>query len=91
MRHLTWVLLVIAGAANGSESSEMLAAHNALGAKVGVPPLVWSDRLATRAQSWAETLLAHNEFAHSPKSGFGENLFKVSHGHVSSGIGSGTG
>ena len=31
---------------------EMLAAHNDVRARVDVPPLRWSDRLAARAQDW---------------------------------------
>jgi uncharacterized protein YkwD len=56
---------------------EMLAAHNAVRARVETAPLVWSDRLAARAQDWADTLLARNQFAHRPKPAFGENLFEI--------------
>lgn len=83
VNHKLWVILFIAGAGHASETDDMLAAHNAVRANAGVPPLEWSSRLAMRAHSWAETLLARNEFAHSPKSPYGENLFKVSGAHVS--------
>jgi pathogenesis-related protein 1 len=35
---------------------EMLAAHNAVRRKTGVPPLKWSNKLAAQAQEWAKTL-----------------------------------
>jgi pathogenesis-related protein 1 len=63
-----------------SWSHEMVAAHNAIRARVGVGPLSWSDRLATVAQKWAETLLARNQFAHSRNKLYGENLFEISGG-----------
>ena len=62
---------------------DMIAAHNAARARVGVPPLVWSDRLAARAREWAETLLARNQFEHSRNSGYGENLFEITGGFAS--------
>jgi uncharacterized protein YkwD len=58
-------------------SREMLAAHNAVRARVHVAPLVWSDRLAVRSQEWASTLLERGQFAHRPNSPFGENLFEI--------------
>jgi hypothetical protein len=56
---------------------EMLAVHNALRLTLGVPPLVWSDRLAAVAQGWANTLLARNQFVHRPNLVLGENLFEI--------------
>jgi uncharacterized protein YkwD len=56
-------------------AAEMIAAHNAVRLSVGVPPLVWSDRLANLAKEWAETLLARNQFVHRPHLSVGENLF----------------
>jgi len=58
-------------------AKEMLAAHNAVRAKAGVPPLTWSDDLAKYAQEWANTLLARDRFAHRPKNPYGENLFEI--------------
>lgn len=55
----------------------MLAAHNAVRARVGVAPLVWSERLATLSRQWAETLVARGQFRHRPNSAFGENLFEI--------------
>ena len=41
---------------------DMLAAHNAARARVGVPPLTWSDTLKGMAQQWADSLLADGTF-----------------------------
>ena len=56
---------------------DMLAAHNAVRARVGVTPLTWSDRLAGVAQDWANKLLARRQFSHRPNSKYGENLFAI--------------
>jgi pathogenesis-related protein 1 len=61
----------------------MLEAHNAVRARVGVPPLAWSAQLATGAQNWASRLIATNEFAHQPDDRYGENLFGISGGAAS--------
>ncbi len=58
-------------------SDTMLAAHNSVRHKLGLTSLAWSDRLAARAQEWAESLLAKNQFHHQPKSPYGENLFEI--------------
>ena len=55
----------------------MLAAHNAVRARVKVSPLAWSGRLTAIAQDWADALLARKEFVHRPNSKYGENLFDV--------------
>lgn len=80
-RTLLPFLFLLTGAAGASETEDMLAAHNAVRAKAGVPPLVWSDRLAESARKWAETLLARNEFAHPANPPYGQNLLKVSGTH----------
>jgi uncharacterized protein YkwD len=74
-----WLLLIFAHniGAQGDPNHEMLAAHNSARARVGVPPLVWSEAMAERAQRWANTLLARGDVAHSPKSPFGENLYEI--------------
>ena len=69
----TWFLIILAATGSAqwrhfgegpsaptpsSFSRDMLARHNAVRARVGMPPLAWSDRLAARAQDWADTLLA---------------------------------
>jgi pathogenesis-related protein 1 len=56
----------------------MLAAHNAVRARVKVPPLTWSETLAKQAQFWAHRLLIGNKFDHNPDSPYGENLFDIS-------------
>ena len=76
---MIWLAILIWGA--GSASSlprDMLAAHNAVRARVGLPALAWSDRLAARSQDWADTLLARKKFVHRPSSTYGENLFEIS-------------
>lgn len=45
-----------AGAEPQGFAHDMLAAHNAVRRKTGVPPLLWSDQLAERAREWAATL-----------------------------------
>lgn len=55
----------------------MIQAHNAVRDRLNLPPLVWSDKVAAVAQQWALTLLERNQFAHRPKSIYGENLFEV--------------
>ena len=92
MRQAIWFLIVLAGTAGAqwrrfgegpaapepsSLSRDMLAAHNAVRARVGVPPLTWSDRLAAHSQKWADTLLARKQFIHRPNSTYGENLFEI--------------
>jgi uncharacterized protein YkwD len=93
MRQAIWLLIVLAGTGSAqwrhfgertpartrsSLSGEMLAAHNAVRARVGIPPLAWSDRLAALSQDWADTLLARKQFVHRPHSAYGENLFEIS-------------
>lgn len=64
-------------------SSDMLAAHNQVRARVGVPPLSWSSALAARARDWATFLLSNNQFYHRPNPDLGENLFEIQGGHAS--------
>lgn len=61
----------------------MLAAHNAVRASVGVPPLAWSVRLAAVARDWADRLAATGIFAHRPDNPYGENLYEISGGVAS--------
>jgi uncharacterized protein YkwD len=92
MRRAVFLLILLAGtggaqwqrfdarqasAAPSSLSREMLAAHNAVRARVKGSPLGWSGRLAAIAQNWADTLLERKEFVHRPNSKYGENLFDV--------------
>jgi pathogenesis-related protein 1 len=92
MRQATWFLIMLAGTgsaqwrhfgegpsapAPASLSRDMLAVHNAVRTRVGMPGLAWSDRLAARSQDWAHTLLARKQFIHRPNSTYGENLFEI--------------
>ncbi len=63
--------------ASSKFAREMLAAHNAIRADVKIPPLQWSEHLASVAQGWANTLLAKHQFTHSSDARYGENLFNV--------------
>ena len=59
-----------------SFSQEILDAHNRYRAAVGVPSLVWSDDLASAAQTWATTLDANLQFQHDPAAqNQGENIW----------------
>ncbi len=87
MRYGLLLLILLAastGAQTGSLARDMVAAHNAVRARVGVPPLVWSSRMAARAQDWANTLLAKKEFVHRPNPAYGENLFEITGGAATS-------
>ncbi len=65
----------------GTDSiSELLAAHNQYRARLGLPPLHWSSRLAEKAQRWAEHLAAIGQLVHS---GSGQNLAMASAGSES--------
>ena len=56
--------------------TRLLAAHNAERARVGAPPLVWSDELEAESRNWARELVATGGFAHDPSPhGHGENLW----------------
>ena len=59
-------------------AQQILAAHNAARAAVGVPPLVWKPELAETAREWADHLAKTHGFTHSTAgkgSGNGENLW----------------
>lgn len=79
MRSRVFALLMVFAGTGGAQflARDMIAAHNTVRARVGTAPLRWSDRLAASAQEWADTLLARKEFAHRPKSTYGENLFEI--------------
>jgi hypothetical protein len=72
-----------ANRAPSSLSQDILAAHNAVRSRVGVPPLAWSAALATVAQQWANYLIATNGFSHRPDNRYGENLYSLSGGAAS--------
>jgi uncharacterized protein YkwD len=85
MRQAIWFLIVLDGTGGAqwrhpSPSAlprDMLAVHNAVRARLRLPPLAWSDRLAAHSQNWADHLLARRQFMHRPKSTYGENLFEI--------------
>jgi len=59
-------------------ASNILAVHNAERAAVGVPPLVWSDKLAADAKTWADYMATTHNFRHDTEHlgnlGEGENM-----------------
>lgn len=75
--------------ANSSQSyppeiSEILDAHNAYRAEVGVPGLSWSSELANSAQAWADYLADANIIEHSQTNGYyGENIWAGTRGAYS--------
>jgi hypothetical protein len=72
-------LLLVGATGRVDFKARLLAAHNAARSAMGVPPLVWSDRLAQDARVWADELAATGRFEHSPddpcKPLQGENLW----------------
>jgi pathogenesis-related protein 1 len=70
-------LATFAATAQSLISADTLSAHNAVRARLKIAPLTWSDKLADRAQQWADHLLAAKQFAHRPDSPYGENLFAI--------------
>jgi len=56
-------------------AKEILDAHNFYRSQVGIPPLAWSNDLASQAQQWANYLSANRLFKHSGAQGEGENLW----------------
>ncbi|WP_218032013.1 CAP domain-containing protein [Dictyobacter kobayashii] len=58
------------------DSAELLAAHNAYRAQVGVTPLVWSTSLAQSAQQWANHLAEIHDLVHSDNNRYGENIWE---------------
>ncbi len=70
-------MLLPAPAAPSSIEEQLLDAQNAVRARVGVPPLTWSDKLARVAQEWADLLVKEGSFRHRPDSPWGQNLYAV--------------
>src|SRR4051812_14546100 len=62
----------VQGRTSTSLAEAMLDAHNAVRAKLDVPPLVWSDQLADVAQDWANRLIATGALSHRPNNPYGE-------------------
>lgn len=61
---------------------EILEAHNRVRSGVGVPPLVWWDRLAAVAQGWANQLVLEGRLHHRASPQYGENLYLISGGRA---------
>jgi pathogenesis-related protein 1 len=80
MRHALWMMVLTAASlgAQGALARDMVSAHNAVRARLELPPLAWSVRLEAIAQAWANTLLARKQFFHRPHGSYGENLFEIS-------------
>lgn len=68
---------------NNLNPQEILNAHNSYREEVGVPPLSWSDSLASHAQEWANHLAADKSFEHNKPDGEGENLWEGTSGSYS--------
>ena len=61
-----------------AQPGDVVAAHNFIRDRIGVPPLAWSDALAEVAQGWANNLISSGLFMHSRDLRYGENLFQIS-------------
>lgn len=75
---LTATSVIPPAVAQNSTAGEILNAHNRYRSEVGVPPLTWSNTLASQAQQWATHLasigtLQHSSSAQRPNQG--ENLW----------------
>src|SRR5260221_14416246 len=78
MRRTAGLLILITGTLHAQTLADaMLATHNSVRRSVGVPPLVWSERLADFAQDWADHLAPRREFFRRRASPYGENLFRI--------------
>ena len=65
----------------------LLAVHNAERARLGIPPLVWNDKLAARAAQWADELTEMDGLEHADDADYddgssveGENLWRGTKG-----------
>jgi pathogenesis-related protein 1 len=76
---MRWVMLLGLAFAPAM-ADQMVAAHNAVRARLHLPPLVWSEKLAKAAQEWAHTLVKEGAFHHPAKSPWGQNLYDVTGG-----------
>jgi pathogenesis-related protein 1 len=78
VRPLLLALLLAAALPAQPVAAPMLAAHNAVRARLSLPALEWSPTLAAHARQWAERRLARRQFFHRPDTPYGENLFSIS-------------
>ncbi len=56
------------------DRAEFMRIHNQARASVGVPPLEWSQELASFAQEWANRLARRGQLEHRSGNSYGENL-----------------
>ncbi len=77
-----WLIILVSSSqssinGSGNFREDILAAHNKYRADLNIAPLIWSDELATRAQSWANNLasLGGMTLKHNPQDTEGENLW----------------
>ena len=75
--------ILLAQRARAINKNEILAAHNKYRRAVGVPPLQWSDTVASSAQQWANELARTRSFQHSNNRRYGENLWMGTAGRFS--------
>lgn len=87
MRRPLWLLpiltLLFSAAASGAQTvpvAPMLAAHNQVRSRHGLPPLSWSKSLAKNAAMWADHLATERscKMQHAKGAGQGENLYWAS-------------
>lgn len=67
-------LLPLAAIAQTPDSKLLLDSHNHYRQELNLPPLTWSDELASSAREWADQLAASKSFRHSTTK-HGENLW----------------
>lgn len=70
-------------------NQRLLAAHNAERTRLGIPPLIWSDKLARQSMEWAQQLTLIDGLEHSDTADYadptdgeeGENLWRGTKGY----------
>jgi len=79
---LSAAIFASGASAESINKAEMVNAHNKWRSQVGVSNLVWSDRVARVAQSWANQLknegCAMRHSSRRQRQGYGENLYWAS-------------
>lgn len=78
-----FILFIFALNAQDNFEEEILAQHNILRAKHGVPPLTWNAEIADFAEDWAKTNASKNKMYHRQPNKYGENIYWKSGGTVS--------
>lgn len=72
------------GDVESSVALQIVSAHNAARAEVGVEPIGWNPELAADAAEWAQHLASTGQFEHDPQERDdpeGENLWMGTRGH----------